>query len=226
MDYRHIQNYYEQLYAEKAGDSFPFDLKRYQAWLPMSGPSPSQKNLRVLDIGCGTGDACGYLSGLGYTCTGIDISQKALGIAAQKNPESTYALSREDGRLNFPDGKFGLIICFGVLEHIIDQALMIKESYRTLDRGGEAIFVVPNAASPYFWFGGTGQVYERPRTYAKWKHMFRSSGFHIKNIRRDPGPSVEPGAGLIKILKININKAISASCLLLSYQLVFVLGKE
>ncbi|MBM7775318.1 SAM-dependent methyltransferase [Actinokineospora baliensis] len=41
---------------------------------------------RVLDVGCGTGRDAGYLAGLGYKVTGVDLSPAMLEFAAARHP--------------------------------------------------------------------------------------------------------------------------------------------
>lgn len=226
MDFKGIQQYYDKVYNEKELESFAFDKRRYQAWLSTVKSEQDQPSQKVLDIGCGVGFICQYLTQLGFSCWGIDISSKALDIAKKINPDSHFELSREDGRLNFSDEHFDLITCFGVLEHIIDQDLAVREAYRILKKGGRAIFVVPNTASPYFWAGGTEQIFEQPRLYSGWLKLFHQTGFEVQSIRKDPGSTITPNITPIKRLKILINRIISSISIRLSYQLIFVLIKE
>ena len=226
MDFKDIQQYYDKVYNKKELESFPFDKRRYQAWLSAIENGSLHSSERALDIGCGAGFICRYLTQLGFSCSGIDISNKALDIAKKTNPDSHFELSREDGQLNFPNEYFNLITCFGVLEHIIDQDLTVREARRILKKGGSAVFVVPNAASPYFWVGGTEQIFEQPRLYSGWIKLFQQAGFKVQSIKKDPGSTITPDIAPIKRLKILVNRIISSVFIRLSYQLVFILIKE
>jgi 2-polyprenyl-3-methyl-5-hydroxy-6-metoxy-1,4-benzoquinol methylase len=87
-----------------------------------------QKDLRILDIGCGRGELSYALAKAGATVTGIDYSSEAISIA-----KSTFShdssLNLEyicDDVLNYPfSSKFDRIILSDVVEHIEEPALQI-----------------------------------------------------------------------------------------------------
>ncbi|MCA9408399.1 MAG: class I SAM-dependent methyltransferase, partial [Candidatus Omnitrophica bacterium] len=204
MDHEAIQQYYEQVYTNKTTSAFAFDKKRYLAWLNEL-PQITQTPKRSLDIGCGAGFICALLQEQGYAVHGNDISQKAIELAKSKIPQGQFHLSQPDGQLKYPDEHFDLITCLGVLEHIPQPEPVLKECLRVLKKDGYVLFIVPNSRNPYFWFGGTEQIEEHPRSLKQWSELFTNHGFSIINVTKDPGPTYHRQHSFLKKIKIRIH---------------------
>lgn len=106
---------------------------------------------KMLDIGCGTGTMCFYFAARGIVTTGIDISKKAIK-QAKLNARHLSLLNKTNFYTsNFPRknirGKFDLIVCSEVLEHIKDDGKAVSKIYSLLRKGGEALFSVPLKSS-------------------------------------------------------------------------------
>lgn len=183
-----IRDYYDQRYTAEGGETFPPDPSRYRAWLgPLLGASPP--GAAMLDYGCGAGYVCSLFAEFGYDVTGVDISPAALEIARQREPRATFVEPTADGALPFAGAGFDVIACLGVLEHIPDPAPAVAELRRVAREHAKAVWVVPNARSPFFWFGhGTGQVEEHPSTLDGWRELLAGGGWIVEDVRRDPGP--------------------------------------
>lgn len=223
--FSNIKNYYEDLYNEKKGESFPFDFERYHNFLK-DVPETSDESAKSLDIGCGVGYACQILQKKGYLPNGIDISQSACDQAKSNIPEGTFKLASESGKIDYEDNYFDVVICLGVLEHITNPEDVVQDAFRVLKKGGTAIFSVPNSQSPYFYFGNTtGQILEIPRSLKVWKNMFESRGFTTFTIKKDIGPSIEKKFPLIKKVKITLHKLLNLLPMSLTYQFIFKLKK-
>jgi SAM-dependent methyltransferase len=52
-------------------------------------------------------------------------------------------MPQSDGALPFPDGEFDLVTCFGVLHHIPNVSLVVREIFRCLRPGGHALIREP-----------------------------------------------------------------------------------
>ncbi|MCA9399432.1 MAG: class I SAM-dependent methyltransferase [Candidatus Omnitrophica bacterium] len=227
MNFEHVKNYYEKVYEEKKDHSFPFDQQRYQSWLNPVAEFQDGKGKQSLDIGCGAGFVCRLLADKGFDVYGTDISETALKLAQTYVPTGHFQISESSGLLNFKDESFDVLTCLGVLEHIINPETVVQECCRVLKDGSKAVFVVPNAGSPYFWFGGgTSQIYEKPRSLKEWSRMFQAGGFKIQNVESDPGPTVHAHCSASKKIKVSMNRMIGQVIRPLAYQLVFVLMKE
>lgn len=130
---------------------------------------------RVLDSGCGNGEAIDLLSEEGFEAWGHDLSafRKWQWRARERRDRLVVA----DGlRLPFPDGCFDAVICSGVLEHIgVDErggpgvyevaplpdrdarrTAFVAGLVRVLSPGGVLYLDFPNGAFPIdFWHGTT-----------------------------------------------------------------------
>ena len=193
------------------GASVPFyeltaDPARYAAWFGslLTTPRPGD---RMLDYGCGVGYVCSLFSGLGYDVTGVDISPRALEIGRRREPNVMFLEAESDGSLLFDDGHFAVIACLGVLEHVPEPEPVVQELRRVAAADATAVWVVPNARSPFFWFGhGTGQIEEHPRTLDGWRELLAENGWAIEDVRRDPGPIDRPVAAWKRLAQAFLNR--------------------
>ena len=223
-DFHTIKEYYEREYIKHREKTFPFDHMRYDQWLTHV-LDKAQDSKKVLDIGCGVGYLCAHLHQQGHDVFGVDISEEAIAIARKQIPSGTFSVTNESSQFNFDNQMFDVITCIGVLEHIPHPEKILKESNRVLKKGGKVIFLVPNKFSPYFWFGGTGQIYEQPRSYKGWYHMFESSGFTVLSVQRDPGPTLQSNEKCSKKIKILLLKILNGLPIQCAYQFNFLLEK-
>lgn len=103
---------------------------------------PDLKGLRILDLGCGSGEHCkDYIQMGAAKVVGIDISEKMLAVANEKNsdPDITYIrMPMED--LDKLDGEFDLAVSSLALHYIEDYKGVLKNIHRLLVPGGEFIF--------------------------------------------------------------------------------------
>lgn len=106
---------------------------------------------KILDIGCGTGTVCFYFAKNGIYSVGIDISKKAIALA---KINAKYLFLTKQTKFYYSDfpghkesGKFDLIICTEVLEHLHDDNRAMSEIYSLLNPGGELIVSVPLKSS-------------------------------------------------------------------------------
>jgi 2-polyprenyl-3-methyl-5-hydroxy-6-metoxy-1,4-benzoquinol methylase len=225
-DFENIQRYYEGVYGQKSGESFPFDYHRTSFFI-----QPFLTNLglekRILDVGCGVGYACMLLERHGYIPYGVDISETALDQARSNLPNGIFTSANPKGVLDFQDSYFQGLSCLGVLEHIQDPIKMVNECFRVLEVNSDAVFVVPNSRSPYFQFrkNGTGQILETPRSYSEWSTIFINAGFEIISVSKDPGPGLQKTDSWARKLRLFSNRLINRLPVGLTYQFHFHLRK-
>jgi 2-polyprenyl-3-methyl-5-hydroxy-6-metoxy-1,4-benzoquinol methylase len=99
----------------------------------------------VLDAGCGVGYGSVMLAGAGASdLVGIDLSAKAVEAARASAPANAAFLTGDVHALPFEDGRFDVIVCFEVIEHVDRQDDVIVELARVLARGGVLAISSPN----------------------------------------------------------------------------------
>jgi len=98
----------------------------------------------VLDAGCGVGWGLSVLLGRGASnCTGIDVSSEAVAEASQRLPG--VAVIQGDLRsLPLEVGRYGLVTCFEVLEHIDDYRAVLDALTGALEPDGILMVSSPN----------------------------------------------------------------------------------
>ncbi len=120
----------------------------------------SHDDQTILDYGCGPGnDVTGFLVHTGASrVVGVDISEKALGLAASRlalhgiDPERhrLLRLSEAEPELPLADGSADYVHCAGVIQHTTDPERVLRELARTLRPGGSGRIMVYNRDSLYF----------------------------------------------------------------------------
>lgn len=114
----------------------------------------AQRDIRVLEIGCGSGTLTRLLAEGGYRgeYVGVDISDRfdrAEQVAFRRQFVRTDAKGFE------PDGLFDLVISVSVLEHIPDDHTLIQRLTDFVAPGGLQLHFVPSACGlfAYLWHG-------------------------------------------------------------------------
>jgi SAM-dependent methyltransferase len=103
--------------------------------------------LRILDIGCGTGQSRQLYAAHATEYVGIDLASRALEVARRKFPRDTWRCC--DARsLPFSDGSFDVVAYSSVLHHIPDFSVALREGLRVLRPEGQAFAFDPNLLHP------------------------------------------------------------------------------
>ena len=99
---------------------------------------------RVLDVGCGEGGANGPLRARGATwISGIELLPEPAAHAAERYEEVEVGDAHE--ALERVTGPFDTILCYDVLEHLIDPAALLRRLSEVARHGGRLHASVPNA---------------------------------------------------------------------------------
>ncbi|QWT45899.1 bifunctional 2-polyprenyl-6-hydroxyphenol methylase/3-demethylubiquinol 3-O-methyltransferase UbiG [Azospira inquinata] len=110
--------------------------------------SVSLAGKRVLDVGCGGGLLSEGMAALGADVTGIDLSEKALGVAKLHLLESgrqvDYQKTAVESLADAQPNSFDVVTCLEMLEHVPTPASVIKACSSLLKPGGEAFFSTLN----------------------------------------------------------------------------------
>lgn len=117
-------------------------------------PKPGK---RILDVGCGTGNAEAGLSRLRLSQVqlyGVDLALDRIRTAAEMakgmNARVGYAVA-DACHLPFSDGAFDSTFCVAVLQHIRNVAEALREFVRVTRPGGRIVAVEPDNNARY-WF--------------------------------------------------------------------------
>ena len=105
-------------------------------------------NKRVVDIGCGGGILAESMATRGAQVTGVDLSEKALGVARLHLFESGQSvdyrlISAEDLAREAP-ASFDVVTCMEMLEHVPDPASTIRACATLVKPGGHVFFSTLN----------------------------------------------------------------------------------
>jgi len=108
----------------------------------------SLKGRKVLDVGCGGGILAESMAARGATVTGIDLSEKALGVARLHLLESgrsvDYRLSSAEDLAAAEPGSYDVVTCMEMLEHVPNPASTIASCAALVKPGGHVFFSTIN----------------------------------------------------------------------------------
>jgi len=123
-----------------------------------ANPSTNElNNLKILELGSGTGEFSIILAKMGANVTGIDIGPNLVDLSTQTallNNVTCKFVGGSIDRLTFDDCSFDYVIGNSILHHLPVTGVKdsISEAYRVLKYGGQAIFTEPIENSKLFDF--------------------------------------------------------------------------
>jgi 2-polyprenyl-6-hydroxyphenyl methylase/3-demethylubiquinone-9 3-methyltransferase len=117
----------------------------------------------VLDVGCGGGILSESMAQRGAQVTGIDLGEKALGVARLHQLESAAAvdyrfISVEALAAERP-GSFDVVTCMEMLEHVPDPASVVQACASLVKPGGQIFFSTLNRNPKSYLFAVIGAEY-------------------------------------------------------------------
>jgi len=129
-------------------------------WIDRHANLPGKK---VLDIGCGGGILSESMAQRGAEVTGIDLSEKALGVARLHLLESGNQvdyrnISAEALAEQVPD-TFDIVTCMEMLEHVPSPASIISACSTLVKPGGHVFFSTLNRNPKAYLFAVVGAEY-------------------------------------------------------------------
>lgn len=142
------------------------------------------------DLGCGSGVFSSVLDQRGFDVTGVDISPGMIELAKSRYPKVKFVVGDVEA-LPFPDASLDGVLMSGLLHHLPDPSLCIREVFRVLKPGGVFTAFDPNRKNPfmYLYRDRTSPFYspkgvtenERPVLAGELANRFQRAGFEVKS---------------------------------------------
>ena len=101
----------------------------------------------ALDVGCGAGLLAEPLARLGARVTAIDASAALIDVARDHAARMGLEIDYRAGDVAELEGRFELVTCMEVIEHVADPAAFLKALAKRLAPNGLLILSTPNATS-------------------------------------------------------------------------------
>ena len=119
---------------------------------------------KVLDVGCGGGILAQALGELGAEVTGIDASEKTIGVAKShseliKSDVKFFQQTIEEFVSSNPEAKFDVITCLEMLEHVPSPGDIINSCSKILNDHGDIFFSTINRNPKSYLFAVIGAEY-------------------------------------------------------------------
>ena len=111
-----------------------------------------KKGMRILDIGCGTGNFSIKLAKKGCRVTGIDLSEKMLDLAREKTARENLLInyySMSVYNIKFPAGHFDAVFSMATFEFVEDMQKAINEVFRVCKNKGQIMIGTINRDSKW-----------------------------------------------------------------------------
>ncbi|HLW05780.1 MAG TPA: bifunctional 2-polyprenyl-6-hydroxyphenol methylase/3-demethylubiquinol 3-O-methyltransferase UbiG [Azoarcus sp.] len=129
-------------------------------WIDARSPLLDQ---RVLDVGCGGGILSEGMAARGAHVTGIDLSEKALGVARLHLFESGFDVDYQhvsaEAFAEAHAGEFDIVTCLEMLEHVPDPASTVAACAKLVKPGGTVHFSTINRNPKSWLFAVVGAEY-------------------------------------------------------------------
>ncbi|RJF99952.1 bifunctional 2-polyprenyl-6-hydroxyphenol methylase/3-demethylubiquinol 3-O-methyltransferase UbiG [Noviherbaspirillum saxi] len=117
----------------------------------------------VVDIGCGGGILAESMARKGANVTGIDLSEKALKVADLHSLETgiqvRYELIAAEDLAAREAGRYDVVTCMEMLEHVPDPAAVVKACATLVKPGGLVYFSTINRNPKAYLFAVLGAEY-------------------------------------------------------------------
>lgn len=104
------------------------------------------KNAKIIEVGCGTGEVLVPLSKEGYSrCVGIDHSSFAVTKAIKRAKDNDVQVSFLEGSAyEVPEGDYDNYLLLDVIEHLEDPLNSLKSFHDRMKEGSKLLIITPN----------------------------------------------------------------------------------
>lgn len=184
------------MYKRRAGFPFADEFQRERNDILVS-MAPEGRELRAVDLGCGTGILLHHLSARYEWVAGLDLSQEMLaGYEPERSaPDGTVRLLCGDMTLlPIADQSVDIVYCRSALHHMDDEIAVLSEMRRILKPDGRLIVGEPANDNPVFrlarWWvrrrPSFGRIHTIDRAYTRsqLRELLERSGLQVRREHR------------------------------------------
>ena len=132
--------YHWEMISRNLNTHRPFTVARYKICLEMLG---DVRGKMIVDFGCGDGALAGLIAKAGGVIIGFDSNETGLSLA--KDKFNKYGLSGTfHSKLSMLSNElYDAVVCSDVIEHVDNPEEIMKEIFRILKPGGNAVISTP-----------------------------------------------------------------------------------
>ena len=199
MNPQPLQDEIKRRYGEGSGqDYLAYELANEKAFLDLellalndAGFEKFEKELftnginavRILDVGCATGNLLAFLRQRGWETTGVEINETQAEYGRRERKLDVRKEPIEE--IHFPDGYFNTVIASHLIEHLNDPASFVAEAYRVLADGGRFFVTTPNID------GFQARLFKGRWRSAIFDHLYLFSVKTLSRLLKEKGFAVE-----------------------------------
>ncbi len=105
---------------------------------------PKDKELRIIDIGCGKGFNTNLLHEKGFNIEGIDINSNSIKIAKENYPDISFKV-KDVFKVDFSE--YDVVLAFGLFEYVSNLKILLNKLEKEMKQDSVLIFSIPNVCS-------------------------------------------------------------------------------
>ncbi len=171
----------------------------------------SLDGIKILDVGCGNGKDCKYISLKGFEVNGIDLSVGMLAIAKEKVPNGKFEVM-DIADITYPENSYDGIISNCSLFHIPSEELpkTLESFARVLKPNGKLLLILQEGLGetmieePY---RPGVNIYMNYFSVETISNLLQEYGFEVNSIEKEESPNeFELGNGKLIVLSSNSKK--------------------